>query len=287
VQYSETAHQAFVAPRFLPGDGSEPVLELVEARPQHARGAPVLLVHGAFTGAWIWTDQFLPALLSHGRRVAAVSLRAHGRSQGRGLGRSATLADYARDIRRAMAELAEPPIVIAHSLGALLIQRLLGTVRMRAMVLLTPLPPEGLLLIGSTFFVARPHIWLAVANATFGSDAAARKSLESARRLVFSDRLSADEVRRYWSMMVGESPQALIEAHLPHAAIPAYCLGVPTLVVAADEDPLIDRTTTLRTAAYHAAEHMVAADSGHLLPIEPTAAKIVARVLDWIEGRRL
>jgi hypothetical protein len=32
---------------------------------------------------------------------------------------------------------------------------------------------------------------------------------------------------------------------------------------------------------------MVAADSGHLLPIEPTAAKIVARVLDWIEQRRL
>jgi pimeloyl-ACP methyl ester carboxylesterase len=260
------------------------MLEFIDARPQNARGAPVLFVHGAFSGAWIWTEHFLPAFFAQDRRAAGVSLRAHGRSHGRGLGRNATLADYARDIRRAITKLGEPPIVIAHSLGALLAQRLLGTVRMRAMVLLTPLPPEGLMLLGPSYFVTQPRTWLAFANAALSSDAA---GLESARKIVFSQRFSADEVQRYGSMMVGESPRALLEAHLPHAAVPAYCLGVPTLVVAAADDPLIDRTTTLRTAAYHAAEHMVAADSGHLLPIEPTAATIATRVLDWIEQRRL
>jgi pimeloyl-ACP methyl ester carboxylesterase len=79
-----------------------------------------------------------------GRRSAALSVRGHGRSGGRDLLRSATLTDYAKDPRRALTEFVDPPIIVAHSLGALLAQRLLGRVSMRAIIMLAPMPPEGL-----------------------------------------------------------------------------------------------------------------------------------------------
>ena len=48
-----------VAVRRLTGEG--PALELVEAFPDsQATGAPLLFVHGAFSGAWCWAERFLP-----------------------------------------------------------------------------------------------------------------------------------------------------------------------------------------------------------------------------------
>ncbi len=62
-----------------------PALEWIEAEPAgEPRGAPLLFVHGAFGGAWMFEEIFLPHLARRGRRAAAVSLRGHGRSQGGG-----------------------------------------------------------------------------------------------------------------------------------------------------------------------------------------------------------
>jgi pimeloyl-ACP methyl ester carboxylesterase len=81
-------------------------------------------------------------------------------SEGRQALRSATLAHYAADVLRALAEFSELPIVVAHSLGALLAQRLLGRTAIRALVLLAPLPPEGMLLIGGRLMVTAPACWV-------------------------------------------------------------------------------------------------------------------------------
>ena len=102
-------------------------LEFVETRPRGtSRGPPILFIHGAFGGAWMWSEIFMPYMAARGRYAAAVSLRGHGKSMGRHVVREATLADYAADVRRAFAEFTEPPIVVAHSPGALLAQRLLS-----------------------------------------------------------------------------------------------------------------------------------------------------------------
>ena len=47
------------------------------------RPAPVLFIHGAYTGAWCWEPYFLPYFAAHGYGSTALSLRGHANSEGR------------------------------------------------------------------------------------------------------------------------------------------------------------------------------------------------------------
>ena len=271
--------------RFLVARARDPALEFVESVLPPAARAPILFIHGAFSGAWVWTELFMLHAAKRGRPSAALSVRGHGRSPGRDFLGSATLTDYAHDLRRALAEFVEPPIIVAHSLGALLAQRLLGHVGMRAIVMLAPLPPEGLSILGPWLFMSRPTVWLDVVNAALGTVRYDRSA--SAREAMFSQRLSARNAHRYAALMVVEGPRVLAEAHLPLPVMSAAFLRIPALVIGAADDPLISRQTSRRTAAYHVADYLLAENCGHMLPIEPMAESIADQVLDWLDDKGL
>ena len=274
-----------VATRFLVARGRDPALEFVESVLPRTARTPILFIHGAFGGAWIWTELFMRHAAKRGRPSAALSVRGHGRSEGRDLLRTATLTDYARDVRRALAEFVEPPIIVAHSLGALLAQRLLGHVNMCAIIMLAPLPPEGLSILGPWLFLSRPTIWLDVLNAALG--AVGYGQPVGARDGVISRRLSAQDARRYAALMVAEGTRVLADAHLPLPVVSAAFLKIPALVIAAADDSLISRQTSRRTAAYHLADYLLAEDCGHMFPIEPMAESIADQVLDWLDHKGL
>ncbi len=62
------AHDAPPAVTRMLARPGAPALEWIEARPGgKAQGAPLLFVHGAFGGAWIWGEIFLPHLARRGR----------------------------------------------------------------------------------------------------------------------------------------------------------------------------------------------------------------------------
>ena len=48
-----------------------------------ARPTPLLFVHGAYTAAWCWDENFLPWFAEQGYAAYAVSLSGHGASRGR------------------------------------------------------------------------------------------------------------------------------------------------------------------------------------------------------------
>ncbi len=224
--------------RFLPSCGSAPALEFLEIRPRdESRGAPILCLHGAFDGAWMWREVFLSYIADRGRRPQPISIRGHGKSGGRADLPGATLIDYVKDVQRAFLEFREPPIVVAHSLGALIAQRLLSSERMCALVLLTPIPPEGMCLMSPRLLATMPIIWPAIIEALFGSPA-----MTHVRDLIFSTRLSSTDVNRHVSQMVMESPQVLFCAHVPSVTMPAFMCGVPTLVISGADTRLFRET---------------------------------------------
>jgi len=271
--------------RILPAQPSAPALELCEVGVPGARGkTPILCLHGAFGGAWMWAEHFLPALGRLGRHAAALSLRGHGGSQGREALSRAMLSDYSADVIRAIDTFDEPPIVLAHSLGALLAQRLLGQRNMRALVLLAPLPPDGMMLITPRLLMTAPHVWLEIWSALSGDHAVA---LTHVRDSVFSNRLSPGEVDRYLSLMVTEGRSVLLECHVPLPVVPAFVLGVPALVVEAGNDRLVPQDAALRTSLYHRADHQVVEGAGHLIHLEPGAEEVARDVVVWLEGRGL
>ena len=82
------------------------------------RSREIVLVHGAQHGAWCWY-KLLPRLVAAGHRVTAVDLPGHGRNH---LPRAEqSRAAYVDSILSALAECAEPALLVGHDLAGMAI----------------------------------------------------------------------------------------------------------------------------------------------------------------------
>jgi pimeloyl-ACP methyl ester carboxylesterase len=119
-------------------------LELIH-QPAHGprNGPPLLFIHGGFHGAWCWTEHFTPWFAARGLDCHAVSYRDHGKSKRTGRHNSWRLRDYVHDVRWAADQLGEKPILIGHSLGGSIAQKLAADGGYPAMILLAPSPIGG------------------------------------------------------------------------------------------------------------------------------------------------
>src|SRR5262245_21158011 len=104
-----------------------------------APGRPTLLyLHGAFVTHEPWRP-WLERLGARGWPGLAPARRGRlgvGPARARGL----RIADYVEDTLRVIEALDPPPVVIGHSLGALLAQKVAEAGRCRAIVLVSPAP---------------------------------------------------------------------------------------------------------------------------------------------------
>jgi pimeloyl-ACP methyl ester carboxylesterase len=109
-----------------------------------AKGFPVVMIHGAFCGAWSFAP-WRPVFEARGFAVHTPTLRHHAsREEAARRLAGVSLRDYAADISALINALDSPPVVIGHSLGGLLAQMLAATLGVRALVLLAPLAPLGI-----------------------------------------------------------------------------------------------------------------------------------------------
>ena len=102
------------------------ILNVLQKKP--AKGSsnkpPILLVHGAWHGAWCWEETYLDYFADAGHETWAMDLRGHGGSGNTKPFRLTTIGDYIKDVLAAIAEMPSPPIVIGHSMGGLVCQHL-------------------------------------------------------------------------------------------------------------------------------------------------------------------
>ncbi len=121
-----------------------PTLEMKYTSAQEKRvGPPLLFVHGGFHGAWCWADHFMPWFSQRGFDCAAISYRDHGESARTGRHAEWRLRDYVDDVRWAVAQMPEKPILIGHSLGGSIVQKLAAEGGYPGMLLLAPSPIGG------------------------------------------------------------------------------------------------------------------------------------------------
>jgi pimeloyl-ACP methyl ester carboxylesterase len=101
-------------------------LEVLKKIPEaKSNKAPLLFVHGGLHGAWCWQDKFLPYFSSNGFPSYALSLRGHGNSDGGDRLDSFSFSDYLEDILKVILSLKEKPILIGHSMGGAITQKVL------------------------------------------------------------------------------------------------------------------------------------------------------------------
>src|SRR5450432_1256841 len=133
-------------------------LEVRSRLPARRNGKPPLLfVHGGYCDAWCWDPFFLPWFAARGYAAHALSLRGHGASGGRDSLFVAGLDDYVADVEHVAATLPSPPVLIGHSMGAAVVERLLTTRPIRAAALMAPVPPGGLGPVASRLLAWQPE----------------------------------------------------------------------------------------------------------------------------------
>ncbi len=86
------------------------------------RKPPLLFVHGAFTGSWMWS-KFVPHFVEAGYRCYVMNLRSHYKSRSMDM-TQISIEDYLEDIRENIVECGEPPILIGFSMGGMLCQKI-------------------------------------------------------------------------------------------------------------------------------------------------------------------
>jgi len=260
-------------------------IELLLAGPEAERPATLLFLHGAAAGAWIWAEHAMPAFAAAGWRCVAVSFRGHGESSGRGLLHTFGLLDYLSDVRAAMAAIEGPIVLVGHSLGALVAQMLLGDPRLAAVVMMAPVPAEGLAAASVRLALTDPLLWQEVARMPWL--AAGVPPPERLRHALFSERLRDERAAALMARMQPESLRALAEAQWPRPVASARLVGVPALVLGATADPLVPQDAVLRTAWFHGADRAMLDRVGHAMMIDAGWEQPVALVRAWLEGLRL
>ena len=238
--------------------------------PRATRKPPILFVHGLAHGAWCWREHWMPAAADRGFPTYAVSLRGHGDSGGRKrIGRT-LMRHYVHDVMQTIAELPQPPVLVGHSMGALIAQLVADRYQPRGLALLTPAPLQGAA--GIMLNLARRRPLDAVKVVAGGTLPLRAEDLFTG--------LDETTAARYVDRLGRESPWVQYELLIPKKIGP---VRAPVLVVGTPEDRVVDEAATVQTAAAYGVDPVWIPGIGHDLMLDAGWEKPLTVVLDWID----
>jgi pimeloyl-ACP methyl ester carboxylesterase len=230
------------------------------------RRPPLLFVHGGYVDAWCWDTYFLPWFARQGYAAHALSLRGHGESGGREALFVAGLDDYAADVEHVASQLPEPPVLIGHSMGAAVVERLLATGPVRAAALIAPVPPAGLIAIAARLAAERPDAILQLMQ--FDPQRLSTHVLETLRPFYFSDDVAPAVLAEATHHLGVESPRALLDLALRlHWQLPERGTA-PVFVLGAERDRICAANDVRATARHHDVEATILPGLAHMLMLE-------------------
>lgn len=244
----------------------------------------IVMLHGANAGGWCF-ERFrgvfedlgwschTPDLLGHGsKRIADNELAKLG------------MADYRAEISALLKDFDEAPVLLGHSMGAVLAQQLASEGKARALVLVSPGPRAGLLPVTDgerqldKDLMTLGTFWTGVINPNF--DLACIYSLNrvpaEARRPIF-ERFGPESGKAFFELFFWMFDSARA------TAVDTEAVRCPVLCLSGADDRLVSPATARGTAAaYGHAAVWELEGHGHMLMLEPGAEAIAVRVADWI-----
>lgn len=257
-------------------------LEIISrSPPNRSRRKPLLFVHGAFGGAWMWDEHFLTYFAENGYEAHALSLRGHGESRVRGNLHQIGLADYVDDVSEAVRRLGVTPVLVGHSLGGVVVQKWLKRFAAPGAVLMGSGPPHGMLPSSVRMLMRAPMLVMQIALAqAFGPDAAAA---EAARKALFSDSLPTKTVNRHFARASAESLRVGLELAWPDFPGPTWNRDMPILVLGAENDFFVSPTMVHATAQAYGVQGEIFPDMAHAMMLEPGWRVVADRIHRWLE----
>ena len=247
----------------------------------------VLFVHGAYCGAWIWAETFLPYFCSRGWDAHAVSLRGHGASEG--ALNWAALTDYVDDVEAAVARVGGPLVLVGHSMGGLVAQHYLARPgragNVRALVLLSTVPPSGLTSsVMHMSLIAPDLLWQLGLLQTLGPDSVSPHVI---KRAFLSADSTLESVQKMLPKLQQESNRLTGEIMAPaQPAPPPAAERPPILVLGGDSDAFLPVAAFRETAIFWDAELAILQGAPHGIMVDSEWWQPAAdTILEWLEER--
>jgi pimeloyl-ACP methyl ester carboxylesterase len=237
--------------------------------------SPILFVHGFLAGGWVF-DRYLAYFSGCGYPSFALNLRGRGGSLLDGPLGHVSMTDYVEDAAAAAAWL-HRPIVVGHSMGGLIAQKLAELDGVRAAVLMSPAPPRGIVLTSARLLVKQlkylPAIMLSrpiVPHLGDSVDLVLNRVPENKRRGIFE-------------RFVPDSGRVARELSLGSVSVDKRRVRCPILTIAGDDDHFTPLRVVQRVAARYDSPLHVAAGHGHMLMQEPHWEVTATFIAQWLD----
>lgn len=245
---------------------------------RNRRTTPLLFVHGAFAGGWMWTETFMPFFAKAGYDCHALSLRGHGGSSGRETIDWHAIGDYVDDLERIIDWVDAPPVLIGHSMGGFVVQKYLERHPAAGAILLCSVPPQGLIAAQFHLLFQKPQLFMDI-NRIMGGDYANTDTLrealfagevDEAMLAIWLNQMQTESHRAIWDMSMFNLPR-LHAMHRP-----------PMLVAGAEQDVLVPAFLVQATARTYGLPDLIFRNMGHAVTHEKEWPLVAATLLDWL-----
>lgn len=258
-------------------------LEVISKYPAagKAHSTPLLFVHGAWHGAWCWSEHYLDYFAQNGFAAHAVSLRGHGLSEGRQDLKWARVSDYVTDVANAAKQLPAAPVVIGHSMGGFIAQKYLENNFAPAAVLLASAPTKGMIPAAFRFGQRQPLACMKMLM-TFDLYPLVA-TMQRAQEALFSDSMEIGKVLTYSQRLQSESMMAFLDMFLVNLPDPNK-IKSPMLVLGAGQDAVFTRKETEETAQAFRTKAEFFEGMSHDIMLDPKWQESADRILSWLSG---
>ncbi len=252
----------------------------------------IMFIHGMWGGGWYF-EQFKAHFQKQGYECLTPDLKYHDVSpeadSPAGLG-TTSLTDYAGDLEKQIRTLDEKPILIGHSMGGLLAQKLTARGLASAAVLLCPASPAGILALRPSVIksfrsaLMRWKFWKKPHKPTF--DEAVYSMLH---------RMPPERQKETYARFVYESGRAAAEIGFwvfdknKASAVEDKTVVVPLLVIGSSEDRITPVSVVKKVAKKYdsTAEYHEFANHAHWIMQEPGWEEVAAYVSGWLQEKGL
>jgi len=239
---------------------------------------PLIFIHGAYHGAWCYRENFLPYFSEKGYPAYALSFRGHGNSEGHEKINVFTLNDYVEDVVMMMNHIEKKPILIGHSMGGAVVQKVLQSYseRVEGAVLMSSAPPNG---------IAGELI-----RGIFKNIKVPKHEREGQDKLFFSDDLDKDKRDRYIKELQPESNKVikrLLRRIVPRSQKNS---NIKLMVLGSTKDKCVSIKSVMDTAKFYGVEPVILDNVNHDMMLDThwiTAAEHINRFLISVNTKKV
>jgi pimeloyl-ACP methyl ester carboxylesterase len=198
-----------------------------------------------------------------------------------------SLLDYAGDLQQEIEELGVKPVLMGHSMGGLLAQILAGRGLAKALVLLTPVAPSGILALAPSVMRS---FWSVLTQWGFWKKPNRQHFNEAVYSLLHL--LPVEEQKKTYDRFVYESGRAAFETGFwfldarGASKVNASEVTCPVLVVAGGQDRITPAWVVRQVAMKYQAvsTYKEFENHAHWVLAEPGWPAVAGYAADWLEG---